>query len=106
MAESGQVAANDDWTPYIQVIDGVEMALVPAGCFPMGSEDYGDERPVHTVCFEQPFWLDVYEVTNAQYGSEGTFSGDDLPRESVRWNDAAAFCESRDARLPRALLNE
>ena len=38
LAETG-VTANADWTPYTEEIDGVLMALVPAGCFPMGSTD-------------------------------------------------------------------
>jgi hypothetical protein len=49
---------NADWTPVIQVFDGVEMVLVPAGCFEMGSTQYDDERPIHQVCFDEPFWLD------------------------------------------------
>ena len=32
------VANNAKWTPYIEKFDGVPMALVPAGCFMMGSE--------------------------------------------------------------------
>jgi len=65
------------------------MALVPAGCFHMGSEYAGiEERPVHRVCFEQPFFIDVTEVTNRQYGSAGNFSGDDRPREDVNWQEA------------------
>jgi formylglycine-generating enzyme required for sulfatase activity len=81
--------------------DGVEMALVPAGCFMMGSEDgHRDEQPIHEVCFDEPFWIDVYEVTNEQHGSSGEWSGDNLPRESVDWFEAAAHCESRGARLP------
>jgi hypothetical protein len=63
------VTHNADWTPYTEEINGVEMALVPAGCFMMGSESgYIDEQPIHEVCFEEPFWIDVYEVTNAQFG--------------------------------------
>ena len=117
------VARNGDWAPVIEEFDGVEMALVPAGCFPMGSTDeqvndalrqceqlrgtgacergwFEQEQPVHTVCFEEPFWIDVYEVTNGQYGSAGTWAGDRLPREGVNWADAAAHCASRGARLP------
>ncbi len=95
------VTRNADWTPVIEEFDGVEMALVPAGCFMMGSEDGGDdEKPVHEVCFEEPFWIDVYEVTNKQYGSEGYYSGSTRPRESVTWTEAVAHCESRSARLP------
>jgi hypothetical protein len=36
---------NDDWEPFVQTIDGVEMVLVPAGCFEMGSTQYDDEKP-------------------------------------------------------------
>jgi formylglycine-generating enzyme required for sulfatase activity len=115
------VARNADWKPVIRDFDGVEMALVPVGCFMMGSSEeeidyalescetyYGgcrrewfeDEAPPHEVCFEEPFWIDVHEVTNAQYGSSGEWSGSDLPRESVDWFDAVDHCESRGARLP------
>ncbi len=117
------VTRNGDWTPHIEAFDGVEMALVPAGCFEMGSTDeqvddavrqcekvrgagscernwYQDEQPVGTQCFDEPFWIDVYEVTNVQYGSSGNWSGDELPREHVNWADAVVHCESRGARLP------
>jgi serine/threonine protein kinase/formylglycine-generating enzyme required for sulfatase activity len=88
------VTRNADWTPVTQTFDGVEMALVPAGCFMMGEE--GDSEQ----CFDAPFWVDVYEVTNAQYGSSGQWAGDNQPRETVSWYDAAAHCEARGARLP------
>ncbi len=95
------VTRNADWTPVPRDFNGVEMVLVPAGCFMMGSNDGdSDERPVHEVCFEEPFWIDKYEVTNGRYGSEGYFSGDDRPRESISWYDAQDFCERRGARLP------
>jgi len=111
------VTANDQWTPVTQDFGGVEMALVPTGCFMMGSSEdqidlalqlcascgrvwFEDEIPQHEQCFDAPFWIDVYEVTNAQYGSEGSFSGADLPRETVGWFEAVAHCESRGARLP------
>ncbi len=100
------VTRNADWEPIIQDFDGVEMALVPAGCFMMGSESGdSDEQPVHEVCFDEPFWIDVYEVTNAQFGSAASdctewSSDDNQPRICVNWYDAAAHCESREARLP------
>jgi formylglycine-generating enzyme required for sulfatase activity len=55
---------------------------------------------VHPQCFDQPFWIDQYEVTNARYGSAGYFEGDNRPRESVDWFAAAEHCAVRGARLP------
>ena len=45
------------------------MVLIPAGSFEMGSADeeaYDAEQPVHTVNLDA-FYMDVYEVTNAQF---------------------------------------
>ena len=43
------------------------MVLIPAGDFQMGSSDgQDDERPVHTV-YVDAFYMDTYQVTNAQY---------------------------------------
>lgn len=86
------VEHNADWTPIRQNFNGVSMAMVPAGCF----VDY------HSVthCYDSPFWLDVYEVTNAQYGSAGYFTNPNQPRDSITWIEADAFCRARGARLP------
>lgn len=47
--------------------DGTPMLLIPAGEFQMGSHDgSGDEKPVHTL-YTDAFYMDKYEVTNAQY---------------------------------------
>ncbi len=103
-------AHNADWSPIIRAFDGVDMVLVPAGCFLMGDEKttvLDDIRPVHRVCFEEPFWIDRTEVTNGQFAafdgqaaSPSAFSGENRPRETITWAEAAAFCESRGARLP------
>ncbi len=119
---------NTDWEPFVQDFDGVEMVLVPAGCFEMGSTaeqvqaafeqcqaEYDNcdrawfetEYPQHTVCFEEPFWIDRYEVSQGQFAafdgqaaSPSNFTGDDLPRENITWLEAQDFCELRGARLP------
>ncbi len=89
------------WKPFYQSFYGYQMALVPAGCFMMGSNDgQSDEQPVNQQCFDQPFWIDLYEVTNEQYGSEGYFKGDTRPRDSVTWFEARDFCARRGSRLP------
>ncbi len=95
------VSANNQWTPVIQEFDGVEMVLIPPGCFMMGSTDgSANELPVHEICFDTPFWIDRYEVTNGQYGSVGRWAGENRPRENLNWMDALAHCRSRSARLP------
>src|SRR5690606_3476914 len=80
------------------------MVLVPAGCFIMGSEDgEWDEVPAHEVCFENPFWIDKYEVTNEQYGSIGCpeySSAPTQPRNCMDWQESHEFCASRMMRLP------
>jgi len=112
LALSG-VTHNNQWGPVIMEIDGVSMALVPSGCFLMGSTDGDeDEIPVHEQCFDTPFWLDRTEVTYEQVGDsdlirsqgEGDFIATKLDlnfaRDTVDWFEATAFCESRSARLP------
>lgn len=98
------VASNDDWTPYSQTFDGVEMMLVPMGCFMMGSNDGDeDEQPVHEQCFDEPFWISKTEVTNEQYGSLGcelTSSEPNQPRNCIDWFEAQNFCEAHGGRLP------
>jgi serine/threonine protein kinase len=99
------VDANDDWVPYIEEFDGnVPMSLVPSGCFTMGSSDgASDEQPVHEQCIDEPFWIDVYEVSNRQFGGVGCTEASanaDQPRNCVSWFDAQAHCEDRGGRLP------
>ena len=82
----------------VQEFDGVKMVLVSTGCFDMGIQGIGGKQ-----CFDNPFWIDQYEVTNEQYGSIGcgdNSSQPDQPRTCVSWVDASNFCESRGARLP------
>lgn len=97
-----QIGANSQWAPISRVFDGVEMLLVPTGCFMMGSDGgEDDEVPVHQICFDRPFWIDRTEVTNAQYGSESELSsGPNRPRDTVTLPEAMAHCASRSARLP------
>ncbi len=95
------VPGNTIWQPVSRTFDGVEMVEVPTGCFMMGNaKGRRDEQPVQQVCFDQPFWIDRYEVSNGQYGSEGPFSGADKPRTNLTWFEARDYCAARDARLP------
>jgi formylglycine-generating enzyme required for sulfatase activity len=58
-----------DIAAYMEVAISSEMAHIPAGEFIMGSENGNeDEIPVHNVVLED-YWIDKYEVTNAQYAT-------------------------------------
>ncbi len=122
------VSTNADWTPIVRRVNGLDMLLVPAGCFQMGATDsqlqealascetyygvYGcqhsfeNEQPTHQVCITKPFWIGQTAVTNRQYGSSShqnigsIIPEPDWPRESVTWQQAADFCQERGARLP------
>ena len=95
-----------------------EMVLIPAGSFLMGSDDgEDDEGSLHKVTLGD-FYIDKYEVTNAQYEEcvdDGSISACELPSNRrdylnsehsdhpvffVNWDMAAAYCEWRGARLP------
>ncbi len=108
-----RITRNDLWIPRIEAFDDVEMALVPAGCFMMGSESgEADEKPVHEICFDAPFWIDRYEVTRALYGACVAAGGctetppsdystaPEQPINRVTWFQAKAYCDWRGVRLP------
>ncbi|MBX3084763.1 MAG: SUMF1/EgtB/PvdO family nonheme iron enzyme [Anaerolineae bacterium] len=98
-----KVTSNTEWKPFIrnEIFNGAEMVLVPPGCFMMGNENgFGDEKPVHKVCFNAPFWIDRYEITRKQYGGEGSFNDNTQPVVSISWINADLFCKTRHARLP------
>jgi formylglycine-generating enzyme required for sulfatase activity len=83
---------------YVETHAGLnlEMVGIPPGTFQMGSNDFGNEKPIHTVELDG-FWMGKYEVTQRQYeGLMGTnpsdFKGPNKPVEGVSWNDAMEFC--------------
>ena len=108
------------------------MVLIPAGEFQMGSNDpdAGDiEKPVHTVYIDA-FYMDVHEVTNAEFKAfvdanpdwqkeavvaknhhiatyfpsweaDSEFSSeDDRPVTGVNWHAAMAYAKWAGKRLP------
>lgn len=62
------------------------------------------DRPLDTIDVDN-FWIDRYEVTNAQYQE---IAGDyefpagkaDLPAHNLSWDDANDYCQKVDKRLP------
>ena len=93
------------------------MVLIPAATFLMGYPDMDDTAPVHEV-YVDSFYIDVHEVTNAQYfefcsetdralpefwGMDVYRSGPDFPDHPVMgisWLDAKAYAEWLGKRLP------
>jgi formylglycine-generating enzyme required for sulfatase activity len=82
---------------------GMTLKLIPAGEFLMGSPDddkdaKNDEKPQHRVRITRPFYLGVYEVTQAPYeavmGSNPSLfrANDRHPVDNVSWLDAVKFC--------------
>jgi iron(II)-dependent oxidoreductase len=54
----------------IREFDGVPMTLVPTGCFMMGNGDsFPEMQPVHKICTDRPFWIDLTEVTVDQFAN-------------------------------------
>jgi formylglycine-generating enzyme required for sulfatase activity len=93
--------------PSVQVADGTsytvsgvtfEMIDVEGGNFNMGgndSEAYDDEEPVHSE-YVSSFQIGKTEVTQALWkavmrSNPSSFKGDNLPVESVSWNDCKDF---------------
>jgi formylglycine-generating enzyme required for sulfatase activity len=56
------------------------MVHVPAGEFIMGSDEYSEEQPVHTVYLDA-FYIDKYEVTNAQFAAFVSATGHETDAE-------------------------
>jgi len=100
--------------------DGATMVYVPAGEFTMGSNDDDNSKPVHTVYLDA-FWIDKFEVTNAQYKKcvdegkcqppaptssytrssyYGNSQFDNYPVIYVSWEDADKYCVWAKKNLP------
>ena len=87
----------------IPVKDGIsiEMVKVEAGTFMMGAtsemkDPYDWEKPVHQVTLTNDYYMGKYEVTQALWqavmgSNPSNFKGDNLPVETVNWNDCQEF---------------
>ena len=86
----------------------LEMVLIPAGEFLMGSPDSdkdadADEKPQHRVRITKPFYLGKYLVTQEQWeavmGSNPSyFKGPKNPVEQVSWEDCQKFLGKLNAK--------
>jgi len=90
----------------IQVANELEMVLIPAGKFKMGSpttevgRDEGETQ--HEVTLTKPFYMAKYEVTQEQWESvmgknRSDIKGAKLPVTDVLWEDCQEFIEKLNA---------
>ena len=99
----------------------MEMVYVPAGKFIMGSENgYDDQKPVRQVYLDS-YWIDKYEVSNAQYAlcvasgactkpsltksqTRNNYYGnpdyDNYPVIQIDWHQSQAYCQWVGGDLP------
>jgi formylglycine-generating enzyme len=93
------------------------MVLIPAGHFMMGAANNGDASPAHLVQLDS-FYIDRFEVTNAQYLEFCTQTNHALPEFwnlptfksgpafpsypviGISWYDASAYAKWAGKRLP------
>jgi len=86
--------------PVVKSKSGIDMVLVPAGWFEMGSRrGKPDEAPVHRVWVDA-FLMDVHEVTQEDYGrlvlgNPSHFKGPQRPMEQISWAKAARYSNER-----------
>ena len=87
----------------------LEMVLIPAGEFLMGSPDSDKdaqrrEKPQHRVRITKPFYLGKYLVTQEQWeavmgNNPSRFKGPKNPVEHVSWDDCQQFLEKLNAKV-------
>ncbi len=103
--------------PLAQYIDertGMAFISIPGGKFEMGSEEYDDEKPIHSVEVS-PFMIGKYSVTNEEYErflqanpnatipeywNNKQFNQPRQPVVGISWEEAQNFCQWANCRLP------
>ena len=85
----------------------VELVKVEAGSFNMGAtlemqEPYRNEKPVHRVTLTNNYYIGKYEATQALWqavmgSNPSQIKGDNLPVETVDWNDCQGFISKLNA---------
>jgi formylglycine-generating enzyme required for sulfatase activity len=90
----------------------MELVLVPAGRFRMGSpakeKDRSDDEKQHWVTIPRPFYLGKHEVTQEQWEkmmgkSPSYFKGPKNPVEYISWDDCQEFLKKLNALCPSPL---
>ncbi|MDK2824950.1 Formylglycine-generating enzyme, required for sulfatase activity, contains SUMF1/FGE domain [Methanolobus vulcani] len=94
-SSSATTASKPTGNEYTNSI-GMDFQRINAGTFNMGTSKYAYSQPVHKVRLDNDFYIGKYEVTQAQWeavmgSNPSNFKGDNLPVESVSWNDIQEF---------------
>ena len=87
---------------------------IPAGTFLLGSPDdeaerFSEEGPQQQISFAKGFWLMDTALTQGLYGTvmgknPSLFKGDDLPVETISWDEAQAFARRVNSEAPNFQL--
>ncbi len=102
---SGQVAVRSFELASSNVL---ELVLIPAGTFTMGSpvaeDGHNDDEVLHTVTITRSFYMGRYPVTQAQFRAvlgfnPSYFQDERHPVEMISWYDAVSFCEALTERF-------
>lgn len=127
VAQAMRLSADAPARRTIDLGDGIalDLVLIPAGSFVMGCNDgYPDEAPTAPVTIDEPFWMAVTEITNAQFeafnpdhdskvehrfsmqfGVRGFYvNGPEQPAVRVSWDEATAFCEWLTAKTGQTFM--
>lgn len=91
------------------------MIYIPEGYFPMGVDtgDFPEEKPLHFI-YTSAYFIDKYEVSNAQYKefmtathrpapkfwNDNRFNQPGQPVVGISWDDAVAYATWKGNRLP------
>jgi formylglycine-generating enzyme required for sulfatase activity len=80
----------------------LELVLIPAGKFIMGSPNKKDNQPQHEVTLSQSYYMGKYPVTQEQYekvmgANPSKLKGANDPVDFVSWDNAQDFCKKVSA---------
>jgi formylglycine-generating enzyme required for sulfatase activity len=112
VGRSKQASASIDLNRMANTVDGyspkpnyivksalnMELIWCSPGSFIMGPDEKRKDSPAHPVILTKGFYLGKFEVTQEQYErvmgrNPSSFRGQNLPVETVSWNEAVKFCD-------------
>lgn len=101
--EVSGLSVDSEAEPVGEITVPDDFVLIIGGTFQMGSPDTeswrSNDETQHDVTVSD-FYMGQYEVTQAEYEAvmgknPSSFTGEDLPVESISWLDAVLYCNAR-----------